>query len=254
MKKLIKVISIIFISVFIVSGCGYHRHLRHHYPSKTHMQTQTYTQNVRDINRQGYSHSMTPAHSMSELDNQSRSVRPTMVYSYPANAKIGNATVVDLRPIRYKVLNYLNSVRANGSVCSSSAPPVTFNAELEQAALAHSKDMAVNNFLGHLGSGKMTDTAKKAPGRGSNFYERILYSGYPIKPGSLAGEILTYTKFRIVGSKDPYKNFVHAVNNFLKSSRHCQILMNPRFKDVGIAAYRDNEKIYWTIEFGEVKY
>jgi len=44
---------------------------------------------------------------------------------------------------------------------------------------------------------------------------------------------------------------MHAVANFQKSPRHCQIIMNPRFKDMGLSAYKDNEKIYWVIEYGE---
>jgi len=69
--------------------------------------------------------------------------------------------------------------------------------------------MSVNKFISHLGSGSMYDLAKKAPGQKSNFYDRIIYAGYPIKPSELAGEILTYTKDRIVGSKDVYEHFVH---------------------------------------------
>jgi len=238
MKKIIKSIIVLSVSVFIVSGCGYHRKVRHKNSSYP------YTS----------SHTMRPAHSMSDLDNQSRNVKPTLVYSYPKSVNMGNATFVELGAVKYKLLNYLNSVRAHNNSCGQAAPPVTWNRELELASVAHSKDMAVNNFLGHLGSGKATDPARKGPGQGSNFYERIMYSGYPIKPGSLAGEVITYTKFRIVGNQEPYEHFVHAINNFLKSPAHCHIMMNPRFKDVGIAAYKDKEKIYWTIEFGEIKY
>lgn len=240
------------ISTFLITGCGHNRNLKRHYGYYPHANSKQY--NIRNSIRETHLRSITPARSMSELDEQSRNVRPKMVYSYPANRKIANATMVNIDPIKYKMLNYLNSVRANGGTCSPASAPVTWNRELELAALAHSKDMAANNFLGHLGSGKMTDTARKAPGVGSNFYERILYSGYPIRPGSLAGEIITYTKFRIVGSQDPYQNFVHAVNNFLKSQRHCEILMSSRFKNVGMAAYKDKEKIFWTLEFGEIKY
>jgi len=242
MKKTIKLIIVVFISVFIMSGCGYHRKVN--YQNTSYQHTSLYTP----------SHTIRPAHSMSDLDNQSRNVKPTLVYSYPKSVNMGNAIFVDLGAIKYKLLNYLNSVRSHGNSCGPSAPPVTWNRELELASIAHSKDMAINNFLGHLGSGKATDPARKGPGQGSNFYERIMYSGYPIKPGSLAGEILTYTKFRIVGNQEPYEHFVHAINNFLKSPAHCHIMMNPRFKDVGIAAYKDKEKMYWTIEFGEIKY
>jgi uncharacterized protein YkwD len=194
------------------------------------------------------------SHSMSELTRDSANVKPTLVYSYPKNSTFGGATPVNLEPIKYKMLDYINNLREHGTVCSNPSPAINWNRNLENASNMHARDMAVNKFLGHLGSGGTTDLAKRAIGSRSNFYERIIYSGYPVKPGELAGEILTYTKFRIVGNQDPYANFQHAIDNFLRSSRHCQILTNPRFKDVGISAYKDNEKMYWVIEFGEANY
>lgn len=218
--------------------------------------------NMRDLDRQSRSvkphyiqtPAMKPANNMSELDRQSRSVKPHLVYSYPKNSGAGNAASVDLSPIKYQILNYINNTRAKGAVCGPSAPPLGWNDKLEDAAISHAQDMSSKNFLGHMGSGSDTDPARKAPGEGSNFYERIIYFGYPIKPREVAGEILTYTKYRIVGNKIPYEHFKHAINNFLHSPQHCAILMNPRFHDVGVASYQDNEKMYWVIEFAEVNY
>ena len=201
-----------------------------------------------------YTSVMSPAQSMSELDRQSRDTKPHLIYSYPKNRGTSGANFVNLDPIKYKILNYINSVRAKGNACGASAPPLAWNAKLEDAAIAHAQDMSSKNFLGHIGSGSNTDLAKKALGEGSNFYERIIYFGYPIKPQEVAGEIITYTKYRVVGSEMPYKNFTHAVDNFLHSPKHCAILMNPRFHDVAVASYKDNVKMYWVIEFAEVNY
>lgn len=197
---------------------------------------------------------MTPAHSMHQVNHQSANVQPHMISSYPANAKIGNATFIDLTQEKFKILNYINSVRARGNECGEPSQPLGWNRELATAAKAHARDMAANGFLGHMGSGTALDEAKKAPGQGSNFYERILYYGYPIKAGQLAGEIISYTKFNIVGNEETYPHLVHAINNFLKSPTHCGLLMNSRFHDAGVAAYKDQEKIYWVIEFGELSY
>jgi len=236
MKLIFSLYAYLTIFILIATGCSHSRHAR---PNQ-----------YNGVNTQ----SITPARSMSELNNQSRNTKPHMIYSYPANMQIGNAQFVDLSNLKFKMLNYVNSIRAHGTVCGGSTRPVDWNNELALTALEHSKDMAANNFLGHMGSGTLTDPARKREGVGSNFYERIMYHGYPIKPGSLAGEIITYSKFNIVGNQDPYQHFVHAVNNLLKSSTHCRIIMNPRFKDVGIAAYKDNEKMFWTFEFGEIRY
>ncbi len=232
---------IVLITAFFLNSCGrevsYKHRFKHKYSHKS-----------------SYNLPMQPARNMNELDEQSRNVKPHYVYSYPKNIRVGNVQPVDLNPIKYRMLNYINNIRAMGNRCGPPAPPLSWNKKLEDAAISHALDMSSKNFLGHMGSGTDTDPARKAPGVGSNFYERIIYYGYPIKPGELAGEILTYTKFRIVGNKKPYENFLHAVDNFLKSPKHCALLMNPRFHDMGVAAYKDREKMYWDIEFAETNY
>ena len=225
--NMIKKLSIlIFISLFVLAGCARNR-VRPHGGDPLKV-----------------------AHSMSELDNQSRNVRPHMVYSYPEQNGLNRY----IAGVKYRLLSYINNVRAQGTQCGGPTSPLGWNKNLEKAAINHAVDMEKNNYLSHLGSGTNYDYARKGPGRGSNFYERILFFGYPIRPGQLAGEILSYTKFRITGTEEPYRNFTHAVDNFLRSPTHCKLLMNPRFHDVGIAAYRDQEKVYWVIEFAEVKY
>jgi len=261
LKKTIMVISLI---ALIFTGCSKHNpkihknHIKHH----TIRTNSNYTMPNSGYGnmgvRGGYnpnSAQLTPAHSMQELDEQSRSVKPTMVYSFPRGEGTRGTNFVNLMPLRFKLLGTINHIRAYGAPCSkTSAQPVRWNKKLEDAAKAHTQDMALHHFLGHIGSGTSSDMAKKALGVGSNFYERIIFFGYPIQPGQLAGEIITYTKFRIVGNRDTYENFKHAIDNFLRSPKHCALLMNPRFSDIGVAAYKDNEKIYWDIEFGEAAY
>ncbi len=206
--------------------------------------------------RNTYSYSARPkvARSMQELDRLSAQTKPHYVVSLPRATVNNDINLLNLEPIKYKMINYVNSIRANGGYCNPPAPPLGWSRELASAATSHAKDMAVNNFLGHLGSGTMYDVARKAPGAGSNFYERIIASGYPIRSGELAGEILTYTKDSTVGSQDAYEHFVHAIQNFLKSPQHCSVLTNPRFRDMGIAGYRGENKTYWVINFGELNY
>jgi len=251
MNKRIKLLIFIFISSVFVLGCGKHRVKPHtnYYAPNMQQQNNPYmpTPNSYENNPSNIS----VANSMSSLDEQSKNTQPHLIYSYPAQEGADNNLIAS---IKFQLLNYINSVRSHGTECGPSAPPLGWNEKLEKAALAHAIDMRMNNFLGHLGSGTEYDVARKGPGQGSNFYERILHFGYPIQPYELAGEIISYTKFRIVGSEDPKVAFKHAVDNFLKSPTHCKLLMNPRFHDTGIAAYKDNEKIYWVIEFAEVHY
>jgi len=214
-------------AMFLMAGCGKYKHNKPRY--------------------NGYEHKAYVATSMSDLDDYSKHTNPKLIYSFPKNF----AGSVNLESIKYKMLSIINDTRATGGQCAPSAPPLDWSVPLEDAARMHARDMSFNKHLTHMGSGTKYDLARKSDGRGSNFYERILYSGYPVKPGELAGEILTYTKYRITGNKIPLENFNRAVKNFLRSPSHCGILMNNRFKDVGVSAYEDGEKMYWVIEFGE---
>jgi len=227
--KLLRVIFALFISIYLISGCATSR--RRH--------KRVYTPRTQ-------SHHVQVAKSMDQLDRYSKNTKPTIIYSYPKTKLPDNVHFVNLKPYKLIVVNEINRVRT-----TQGSGLVAWNPSLAKAANAHARDMASNNFLGHLGSGKAIDFARKGPGQGSNFYERIIFFGYPIKPGQLAGEILTYTKDNIVGSIEPMPHFKHSIENFLKSPAHAAILVNNRFTDVGVAAYRADNKIYWVIEFGE---
>jgi uncharacterized protein YkwD len=227
--KQIRVLLVLFISLYLVSGCATsrRRHKRVYTPRSS-------------------THHVQVAKNMNQLDTYSKNTKPTMIYSYPKTKLPDNVRFVNLKPYKLLVVNEINRVRE-----AQSSGLVAWNPNLAKAAGAHARDMASNNFLGHLGSGKALDFARKAPGQGSNFYERIIFFGYPIRPTQLAGEILTYTKDNIVMSPEPMPHFKHSIENFLKSPAHASILVNNRFTDVGVAAYRADNKIYWVIEFGE---
>jgi len=163
-------------------------------------------------------------------------------------------SIEELSPIKYSqdiYVNYINQVRAKGAVCAPPAPPLNSNYYLERAAFAHANDMATNHFLSHTGSGTQTDPARKAPGVGSNFFERILFFGYPAKKYDLVGENITYIKDSIVSSKKKFESFKKAIDSFLKDPAHCRILMEPRFKDVGVGYKSDGKGLYWVIDLGE---
>jgi uncharacterized protein YkwD len=153
---------------------------------------------------------------------------------------------------KLRALNYINTIRANGTKCSPPAPPLRLNKNLEDAANAHAYDMAMNNFLRHEGSGTQTDPAKPVNKIGSIFYERILFFGYPAKPYDLTGENITYTKIT-AKNKDLFKHFKKAVKIFLDDPPHCKIFMNPRFQDIGIGFFKTNKRYYWVLDYGERK-
>ncbi len=150
-------------------------------------------------------------------------------------------------------LNSLNSIRVKGTKCSKSAPPLRLNDALKKAAFTHAKDMGVNNFLGHSGSGTVFDVAKKKDGKKSSFLDRVIFFGYKAKAYDLIGEVVTKTKFKSSKLKDIKTNFKVTLNKLLKDPTHCKILTNPRFKDVGFGYYKTNNTYYWVIDLGETK-
>jgi len=152
-----------------------------------------------------------------------------------------------------KAIAYINSIRQKGAPCAPFAPPLRLNSHLEAAANAHAKDMAINNFLKHTGSGTIVDIAKPSNGVGSLFFERIIFFGYPVKPKQLTGENITYTKIKVVGTKDEFTHFKRAVNNLIADPPHCVIFMNPRFQDVGIGLFKTDKRYYWVLDFAEAK-
>ncbi len=150
-----------------------------------------------------------------------------------------------------KMVAYVNSLRAKGATCGPAAPRLNLNSALKHAASSHAKDMALNSIFSHSGSGTATDPAKSALGVGSSHIERFLYFGFPNKPGKLVGEVLGKSKFTVTHTKDFMANAKHAINNLMKDQPHCEIIMNPRFTDIGIGVYKNDGAYYVDIDLGE---
>lgn len=166
-----------------------------------------------------------------------------------SNGDINNTSM----SIQSRMAQYVNSIRQQGATCAPPAAPLRLNSALESAAAAHAKDMALNNSFSHTGSGTASDPAKSALGVGSTHVERILYFGFPHKPERLVGENLAYSKFRTTGTKDYYTNFKHAISNLINDRAHCEIIMNPRFTDIGMAMYKSDDRYYFAMTLGENK-
>jgi len=156
--------------------------------------------------------------------------------------------------IQNQMLSVINEIRTKGSICSGPTTPLYWNANLERAAQAHSKDMAINKFVSHTGSGKEEDVAKKSANTGSNFIDRLKYFGFPSKVGNLVGENITRLSIKKTKTDDFMANFKRGMKNIYQDEKHCKILMNPRFNNVGAAMYKNDGSYYFAILFGEVKH
>lgn len=132
-----------------------------------------------------------------------------------------------------EVLRLVNERRAAGATCGSrgtfaATTALNWNTALTTAAYGHSRDMADNNYFSH--------TSRD----GRTFDQRITAAGYR---WSRAGENIAagYTSAQSV------------VNGWMASEGHCANLMNPNFRDMGLACARNAGSRYgwyWTQNLG----
>lgn len=119
-----------------------------------------------------------------------------------------------------EILERINAVRREGCRCGrkrmAPAPPLRWNERLEAAARRHARDMAANNFLDHTGSD------------GSSFAQRIKATGYDWQ---YVGENIA----------NGYPDADAAVTGWFESQYHCRNIMDPHFREMGLAQEGD----YW---------
>ena len=157
---------------------------------------------------------------------------------------------IDIDTFKEEMLSMINDIRSHPQYCSSAQAPLQWNRILQNAAMAHSKDLALNKRVSHTGSATLLDVASKG-GIGSKFYERLTYFGYPVKAKMLLGEAITRTNVKMTGSKKLYPNFKRALQIVLKDPPHCKIIMNPRFDYVGVGVYRVPNYYYFVLNFAQ---
>lgn len=130
-----------------------------------------------------------------------------------------------------RVVELVNLARSKGRKCGSvryaAVPPLTASPRLNEAATSHARDMARNHFFEHSGSD------------GSQPKDRVLRAGYQSR---LTGENIA------LGPESAEE----AVAGWLASPGHCENIMEPRFRDIGVGMVsgRGRGQIYWVQTFG----
>ncbi len=127
-------------------------------------------------------------------------------------------------------LENINHTRQKGCTCGTTymppAPPLTWNDALEIAAIGHATDMFNKSYFSH--------TSKD----GRNMQSRIAAAGYTSKG---------YKSFMIGENiAQGQQSIAEVMQGWFKSPGHCRNLMNPGFKEIGIALYNG----YWVQDFG----
>ncbi len=127
---------------------------------------------------------------------------------------------------RADMLTAVNFVRAKGCRCGNkmmpSVPPVTWNGQLEAAAIRHASDMARNRRFDHVGSD------------GSEIDTRITATGY---------------KWMQIGENIAmgYNTIAEVIAGWVISPSHCEQMMSNKVNEIGAAK---NGK-YWVQDFGK---
>jgi uncharacterized protein YkwD len=133
------------------------------------------------------------------------------------------ATPVSSTPVTDAVsvlLQRLNDLRHQNKMNG-----VTLNAQLATAAQQHSQDMAKTGNISHTGSD------------GSTAQQRITAAGYP---GQHKDEV-------IYGGRATVDDAWYFWTN---DRLHANILLNPIYREVGIAVVKSGDNTYYTIDFG----
>jgi len=161
-----------------------------------------------------------------------------------------NEASTELDATKQKYLDAINQARSQTQDCGykgikAPAPALKWNDKLYDAAYMHSNDLAETDTFSHTGSGTKSDLAaqKLHPNVGSTVKERIEYTGYI---WSRYGE-------NIAAGYDTIESTMIA---WLDSPGHCANIMNPNFKEVGMALVtKDGSKYYyyWTQDFGTAR-
>lgn len=131
------------------------------------------------------------------------------------------------------ILAGVNAARASARSCGAQqfgpAPPVSWNPQLGEAALAHSRDMAARRYFSH----RARDGSQPA--------DRATRAGYAWQR---VGENIAF------GQSTPGE----AVAGWLDSPGHCANIMNPGFTEMGaaygVSADKRSGIVYWTQVFG----
>jgi len=127
-------------------------------------------------------------------------------------------------------LYYINKTRAQGCKCGSKwfppAQPLTWSPLLAKSASGHARDMNNRHYFSH-------DSKD-----GRTMMSRIVQAGYYYN-----GWRTFYIGENIAQGQESIQQ---VMEEWFESPGHCENLMNPLFKEVGVPEYND----YWVQDFG----
>ncbi len=147
-------------------------------------------------------------------------------------APVSLPTPGDADSVARQILDLVNRARLSGHRCGSvmypAAPPLTLNAVLNSAALAHSQSMARYDEFDHRGHDGSSPALR---------VQRAGYGSYVIVGENIAAGAMTPGE---------------VTEGWLQSPAHCENIMDARFAEIGIG-YAVNtassQLVFWTQDF-----
>jgi uncharacterized protein YkwD len=133
--------------------------------------------------------------------------------------------------VQQQVLELVNKARARGRTCGKEqyapAAALVISGKLYRAARWHARDMARRNYFEHQGRD------------GSSPKDRVQREGYRLR---LTGENIAFGP----------ETAAEVVAGWLASPGHCANIMDPRFRDMGVAVSLGRKRgyFYWVQELG----
>ncbi|PBC65619.1 RNA polymerase [Streptomyces sp. Tue6028] len=158
--------------------------------------------------------SKTPTHAKESVSTSRQTARPTPTPSRTIEAQSAPTNTVT------QVVALVNKERA-----AAGCGPLTEDPQLEDAAQAHSDDMAARNFFEH------TNPDGADPGR------RITAAGYRWS---------TYGENIAQGQQTPEA----VMESWMNSPGHRANILNCSFKNIGVGVHRGSGGPWWTQDFG----
>ena len=135
--------------------------------------------------------------------------------------KVYKISGANAEKIPYRVLDSINALRSAGG-----GAPLALNAELNAAALTHSRDMSVQNRPWHFGSD------------GSSPLLRVQRVGYR---GKFLGELISET----------YETEVETLAAWMAQPDTRDVILDPAARNLGFAWFQEKGgKIWWTLLTG----
>lgn len=154
----------------------------------------------------------------------------TVKKTAPAHKPVVASSFMEVVDFQKEFLKRINKAREEGCKCGDvympPAEPLTWNDRLQLAALGHAQDMSRNRYFSHVSK------------NGDRIKDRITAAGY-----TPAG-FQTFT----IGENIAYnqRTIREVMEAWLKSPSHCKNIMNPAFREIGIAM----QNYYWVQAFG----